>query len=191
MKMQKKILLLFLIILLCCSLQIIQIKDNIILRSTLYTEIDFHNPKLKTVNRLLYYDSLLFSGKIIQKDSSILKFSQYKNGLLNGKVISYYNNGHIKEERYFENGLKQGEHKGWWDDGKIRFIYHFKNDLFEGNVKQWNSSGMLFSDFNYDKGQEEGLQRAWFPNGDVQANYIAKNNRKYGITGVKYCKSIF
>jgi antitoxin component YwqK of YwqJK toxin-antitoxin module len=50
---------------------------------------------------------------------------------------------------------------------------------------------MLFSDFNYVNGQEEGLQRAWFPNGEVQANYVAKNNRKYGITGVKNCQTTF
>ncbi|HJY63931.1 MAG TPA: toxin-antitoxin system YwqK family antitoxin, partial [Ignavibacteria bacterium] len=53
--------------------------------------------------------------------------------------------------------------------------------------KDWNENGMLFNDFNYINGYEEGLQRAWYPDGSLQANYVVKNNRKYGLTGVKNC----
>ncbi len=159
--------------------------------TTDFTYLNSTDPKLNTKDRLVYYVSLLFTGRIsVVNDGDTLKRSDYKEGRLDGKEVIFYSAGKIKEERYYTGGLKTGEHTGWWENGKLRFIYHFKDDMFDGNVKVWNESGMLFNDFNYVKGQEEGLERAWFPNGDVQANYIAKNNRKYGITGVKNCQTI-
>ena len=59
--------------------------------------------------------------------------------------------------------------------------------MFEGEQKQWNREGLLYTDFNYKKGHEEGLERMWYPDGKIQANYVAKYNRKYGLTGVKNC----
>lgn len=159
--------------------------------ATEFIYVNSADKKIKSKDRLLYYDSLMFTGKIFEvKEGDTLRMSEYKNGKLNGKEVIYYSPGKIKEERYYADGNKTGEHKGWWESGRLRFIYHFKDDMFDGNVKVWNVNGMLFNDFNYVKGQEEGLQQAWFPNGDVQANYVAKNNRKYGITGVKNCQTI-
>ena len=159
--------------------------------TTEYMNLNSSDAGLKNTDRTLYYNSLLFTGKVIEiKGNDTASFSEYKNGKLNGKQVTYFRNGSVNEERYYENGNKTGEHKGWWENGNQRFIYHFKDDVFDGNVKVWNEKGMLFNDYNYVNGQEEGLQRAWFPNGDIQANYIAKNNRKYGITGVKNCQTV-
>lgn len=174
-------------VLICsCSL-----KEEQLSRATEYLYVNQADKRISIKDRIVYYDSLLFTGKISElKDSDTSRISEYKDGKLNGKEIIFYSAGKIKEERYYNDGYKTGEHKGWWENGRLKFIYHFKDDMFEGNVKVWNENGMLFNDFNYAKGQEEGLQQAWFPNGEVQANYVAKNNRKYGITGVKNCQTI-
>ncbi len=159
--------------------------------TTEFIYVNSDDTKLNTKARLIYYDSLLFSGRITElKGNDTMSYSEYKAGKLNGQQVTYFSNGKVNEERYHKNGFKTGEHKGWWENGNLRFIYHFIDDKLEGNVKVWNEKGMLFNDFNYVKGQEEGLQQAWFPNGDVQANYVAKNNRKYGISGVKNCQTI-
>jgi antitoxin component YwqK of YwqJK toxin-antitoxin module len=159
--------------------------------STEFMSINSADQKLQSRDRILYYDQLLFTGKITEiNGKDTVSTSEYKNGKLNGKQVTYFKNGRVNEERYYENGNKTGEHKGWWESGNIKFIYHFKNDVFEGNVKVWNEKGMLFNDYNYVNGKEEGLQKAWFPNGEIQANYVVKENRKYGITGVKDCKTV-
>jgi antitoxin component YwqK of YwqJK toxin-antitoxin module len=187
-KFEMKIIIMFIAIILInasCSE-----KTEQLTKSTDYIEASTEDTSLHLNQKILYYDSLLFSGKVIHKINGVtLKISEYKDGILNGNELTFYENGNLKEERWYINGSKEGEHKGWWENGKLRFV--FKNDVFDGSVMQWNIDGMLFSEFNYLNGQEEGLQRAWFPNGDVQANYVAKNNRKYGITGVKFCKSDF
>lgn len=166
-------------------------KNEQLTGSTEYKEVISTDIHLTSKVRSVYYDSLLFTGKITETSgNNIVSISEYKAGKLHGEQLTYFLNGKINEQRYYENGCKTGEHKGWWAGGELRFIYHFKNDVFDGNVKVWNEKGMLFNDFNYVNGQEDGSQKAWFANGDIQANYVAKGNRKYGITGVKNCQTI-
>ncbi len=160
------------------------------MKSTEYTEVSSGDLKLSKQNRILYFDGLLFTGKVVEvNNGQITSETEYKSGKQDGFQFRYFSNGNLSEERYYENGLKTGEHRGWWEKGKLKFIYHFKYDVFDGNVKAWNESGMLFNDFNYVNGKEEGLQKAWSSNGEIQANYIVKGDRKYGITGVKDCKT--
>jgi antitoxin component YwqK of YwqJK toxin-antitoxin module len=71
----------------------------------------------------------------------------------------------------------------------LKLLVNFKNDVYEGNFKGWNETGFLFMDYNYKNGYEEGLQRAWFADGRLRMNYVVKDNRKYGLTGIKNCKS--
>src|SRR6185295_8904087 len=124
--------------------------------STEFIYVNSNDTKLTAKARLVYYDSLLFTGRITEiKDSDTLGYTEYKAGELNGKQVTFFKNGKVNEERYYANGLKTGEHKGWWENGNLRFVYHFKDDLFDGNVKVWNEKGMLFNNFNYIKGQEE------------------------------------
>lgn len=160
--------------------------------STSYMNVLSTDKKLSEKQRLVYYDSLLFTGKItvIYESGAVKSVSDYQNGRLNGLQQTFYANGKLNEERSYVNGKKEGTHTGWWENGKLRFVYHFKGDVYEGNVKMWNEAGMLFNDFNYIIGHEEGLQRSWFEDGKLRANYEARNNRKYGLTGVKNCKSI-
>lgn len=158
--------------------------------STDYLKLNSDDASIRKEERIVYYNELVFTGTITEVSrGDTVSITEYKNGLKHGKQLSHYSIGKVKEERYFENGLKTGEHKGWWENGKLKFIYHFSNDEFDGNVKAWSESGQLFNDFNYVNGKEEGLQRAWFPGGEIQANYVAKNYRKYGITGVKNCQT--
>lgn len=160
--------------------------------STDYVTVSASDVRFKVKSRVLYLDTLLFTGKIEKHDENgkLASSSEYLNGLQHGYLLTYYANEQINEQRFFQYGKKEGEHKGWWENGLIRFIYHFKNDVFDGNVRMWNETGMLFNDFNYVKGQEEGMQKSWFENGMVRANYETRNNRKYGLTGVKNCKSV-
>lgn len=185
--MKTQIIIILLLMLLCgCS-------ENIpVTGSTEYMILNSKNKSITVRNRLIYLDSLLFTGKLVElyESGDTARISEYESGLLNGHQIVYSTEKKLIEERYYIKGKKEGEHKGWWPSGLQRFVIHYKNDVFEGNFKMWNESGMLFNDFNYSNGHEEGLQKAWFADGNLQANYIAKNNRKYGLTGVKNCRSV-
>ena len=48
--------------------------------------------------------------------------------------------------------------------------------------------GNYIKDFNFKNGKEEGTQKMWFSNGQLKANYIMKDGRRFGILGVKLCR---
>ena len=146
---------------------------------------------LKRQNGYLLYEGSPFSGKLIslhiEKDTASL--TPYWQGKEEGRAYQKYANGMLKEERFYNKGWKQGTHQGWWENGKRRFVANFKNDFYEGYLKEWYQSGQLFRDFNYKDGQEEGRQTAWWENGKVRQNYEIVNQRRYGLLGIKNCKS--
>lgn len=106
-------------------------------------------------------------------------------------VEKWYDNGQLMERRYYENGKKVGVHLGWWPNGNKRFEYHYSMDMYDGPVKEWYEDGQLYRSFNYKDGQEFGAQQMWKPDGRISANYEVRDGRKYGLTGVKNCISVW
>lgn len=134
-----------------------------------------------------------FSGNkysLFENGDTAMKVQYYK-GKQEGVAELWYENKQTAEIRYYTNGKKTGVHKGWYASGKEKFVYHMQEDHFEGNVKEWFEDGQLFRDFNYVNGQEEGMQHMYWPNGKIRANYQSLNGRKYGLTGVKNCVSVW
>lgn len=79
---------------------------------------------------------------------------------------------------------------GWWSNGNQKFIYHFSDGLQKGVSKEWFESGQLLREMHYANGQEEGSQKMWNEDGSIRANYVVKNGRRFGLIGLKNCKSV-
>ena len=126
--------------------------------------------------QLLYHDTL-FSGVLYEmyneKDTALSE--KYLDGLRNNISRKWFPSGKLSEERSYVNGKRIGIHQGWYPDGKKRFLYHFVNDEVDGLAED---------------GHESGMQTAWESDGSIMANYMAKNGRNYGLTGVKNCKNV-
>lgn len=140
---------------------------------------------------ILYLNGQPFSGhqyalRSIGDTAMVVPF--YK-GREYGMARQWYENGQLKEVRFFVNGQKTGEHTGWWQNGQLQFVYHFSNDMFEGMVKEWYANGRLFRQMHYAAGTENGLQQIWQPDGKLFANYEARDGRNYGLTGTMHCKN--
>jgi antitoxin component YwqK of YwqJK toxin-antitoxin module len=148
---------------------------------------------LQTKEGKLYYNNQPFSGwryeLYANRDTALLV--PFFQGKEQGLARQWYSNGQLREERYYEQGEKTGEHRGWWENGKQRFLYHFQHDAFEGTQQEWNEAGLLYRSTNYKAGKENGLQQMWRNDGSVVANYVVRNGRNYGLTGVKNCKSVW
>jgi antitoxin component YwqK of YwqJK toxin-antitoxin module len=154
--------------------------------------IDTESELLIRKRGVLYYEGLPFSGNITSwhKAGKLASRAPFLEGKEHGLSEAWYPNGTKQFERIYEYGIKTGIHKGWWETGQPKHIRHLANDVFEGSVKEWYASGQPFLDLNYVKGQEAGSQKAWKSDGRIKVNYVAKNGRKYGLTGVKNCISL-
>lgn len=149
------------------------------------------DPMLVLKKGKLYYGEELFSGKVCSRypNGDTASVTPYISGLEHGLAEAWYPGGIKKEERYYFFGKKEGEHRSWWSSGSLKYILNFKNDIYEGSQKEWHQNGQLYTEFNYTAGYENGLQREWDANGKLRANYVVKDNRKYGLTGTKGCKT--
>lgn len=114
----------------------------------------------------------------------------YFNGLKEGKAEAYYETGVLKEARFYLNNRKHGNHKGWWQNGALKFDISFINGLTEGESLEWYEDGTPYKAFNYLNGQEIGSQKMWEVDGRIRANYVVKNGHRYGLIGLKNCKSV-
>jgi antitoxin component YwqK of YwqJK toxin-antitoxin module len=142
---------------------------------------------------ITYLDQKPFTGKtfLLNQQGDTISLLVYDKGKQNGPDLAWYAKGIKKHERYYSRGKKEGVHLGWWPNGRLKFRYEFTEDEYEGSVKEWYEDGTPYRSFTYSKGYEEGPQKMWRPDGRIYANYILKNNRIYGLSGRKNCKSLW
>ena len=139
------------------------------------------------------YQGKLFSGYVVQKNQKkiILNKTPFYEGLKEGNMIGYYDNGRKRHQRPYFHGKKHGMHLGWYSNGILKFEYHFENGKNVGNHKEWYSDGSPLQDRNYVNGRAMGAQKVWRKDGKIRANFVIRENgKKYGLLGMKRCTKI-
>ena len=119
------------------------------------------------------------------KDGRTMKETSYKNGIMDGPQITYfdsgkeqskknyakglpngfytengYNDQKIKEGNYL-NGQKNGTWKEYNTDSKLQNEISFKNGLPDGLHKRWSYDGALQLEENYTNGLLNGTYKEW------------------------------
>lgn len=133
----------------------------------------------------------LFSGYAVSfyEDSTL----KSKEGILNGKKenksIHWYPDGHFKQIENYNNGKLHGEKKVWSPDSNHVLVSHlnYRSGRPHGEQKKWYQTGELHKILHLNMGQEEGIQQAFRENGDLYANYEAKNGRVFGLKKGSLC----
>ncbi len=149
--------------------------------------------ELKVQRGNTYVGEQLFTGLALELNEAgdTLLRDHYLEGKLHGLSQAWYATGQVQHERTYEHGKKVGQHQGWWSNGQRKFQYSFQEDEYHGEVKEWYENGMRYRQFTYEAGYEEGPQKMWRSDGKLYANYVVKNNRIYGLSGRKVCKSLW
>ncbi|MEM6346888.1 MAG: membrane-binding protein [Bacteroidota bacterium] len=130
-----------------------------------------------------------------------------------GYAISRYPDGRLKQKFGLFEGKKHQISLVWYPDGHLKFQSHYHLGKLHGEKNMWASSAdhLLISQLNYFQGKAHGLQRKWYPtgelfkelqlnmgreegqqrafrkNGDLFANYEAKNGRIFGLKRASLC----
>lgn len=154
--------------------------------------VNGNDPSLSQNGAQVFLSGTPFSGYIITHYSNGQLKSEisYSMGLREGKASQFYKDGNTKEERWFHKNHKSGTHLGWWPNGKMKFEFHYIDGYHHGEAKEWQMDGTPYKLFNYTMGKEDGAQKMWESDGSIRANYVVKDGHRYGLIGLKNCKSI-
>lgn len=151
------------------------------------------NPQISFENTGVLYQGKPFSGKLYTLDpqtQDTLKIESYLKGNRHGKWVQYFPEHVLKEFRSFVQGKKIGAFVQYFPTGKKQQEYHFQNDEYQGLAREWNERGVLIREMHYEAGQEEGSQKLFYDDGQVRANYVMKNGRRFGLLGTKNCVNV-
>lgn len=158
------------------------------------------NDTIVGVNDLVYnretsvweINNKLFSGYAVTKfeNGSLRR----KFGVLNGKKqnedVTWFKTGKIRSKANYHKGKLHGKKQIWIQkDSLYTLVAEYNNHLGKGHGKQtkWYATGELFQIRNLQMGIEEGMQQAFRKNGDLYANYEAKNGRIFGLKKASLC----
>lgn len=141
----------------------------------------------------MWRNDTLFSGWQYQLSPArdTLFVGAFNQGQAEGFHRQWYANRQLREIRHYQKGWQEGEQRGWFESGRQAFFYQFRNDQYEGIRKEWYRNGQPALYGHYHDGQESGVQQQWFANGVLKVNYVARNGRNYGFTGVKNCVNVW
>lgn len=184
----KKLILLILII--CSCGRVDNIKPQVGTIPSI--SIDAKDLALEKKGARIYLNDSLFSGYVVSHsaEGALQSKKGFLNGKLEGEAVEYYSNGQLRERRLYIQNRKTGMHLGFWPNGQAKFEYRFEADLHVGELKEWYATGQAYRFLNYVDGKENGSQKMWEPNGKIRANYVVKNGHRYGLIGLKNCKSV-
>ncbi|MCX7954275.1 MAG: toxin-antitoxin system YwqK family antitoxin [Bacteroidales bacterium] len=108
------------------------------------------------------YRNGVLEGKSISyyrnKEHSPVRVAIYKNGKLNGIYREYFENKLVKLEITYINGVRNGPITVYYDNGKKYIEGYYKNDLPEGKWIKYDRNGNIEKEYKYVKGELENQQ---------------------------------
>jgi len=166
----------------------------------------------EVVDTLLDIPATVMRQSALHYDNQISEWS-YDGQPYSGYAETYYEDGSLKERIGILHGRKQNQAEQWCPDGRQRAVatYHkgrlhgekrvwasdaghaliahlrYKDGKAHGAQTKWYPTGEVFKKLNLNMGKEEGLQQAFRKNGDLYANYEAKEGRVFGLKKAALC----
>lgn len=141
-----------------------------------------------------HLDDELYSGFAVSyyEDGTFKEKFGILNGRKHGQSIHCYKDGHYRLVANYQDGKLDGDKKSWSSDSLHTLVSHFKfvSGKPHGEQLKWYLTGELFTKQHMNMGEEEGLQQAFRTNGDLYANYEARNGRIFGLKKSALCYSL-
>lgn len=146
-----------------------------------------------TINGIEYDSAGLKRIEYIAEDVKILK-TTYLNGikksiktidrktkLLNGPMISYFENGSLKTESFYAKGIIDSVSKTYFLNGAIDSLINYKNSLREGDCMYYHKNSKIRARCMYKQNVMEGMFYQYYTNGQLEKSVFFVNGDKNGI----------
>jgi antitoxin component YwqK of YwqJK toxin-antitoxin module len=107
------------------------------------------------------------------QDNTLHSFTEYHDGVIDGKVSIFYPDGNLRTTYYLQEGKKNGEECEYYPvkmtseilRPKLALTWH--DDVLQGITKSWYENGTLESQRELDKNKKNGLSFAWYRDGSL------------------------
>jgi antitoxin component YwqK of YwqJK toxin-antitoxin module len=99
----------------------------------------------------------------------------YKNGIKDGIIREFYENGKPSIETVIKAGKKQGMTKEYYSTGKIKAKRPYKNDVLDGAVEEYHENGAMSMTGEYKSGKQTGEFREFRDNKQLKARTTYQN----------------
>jgi protein SCO1 len=81
----------------------------------------------------------------------------------------------------------QGRLVSYWPNGHIRTQADFDKGVYVGEYLEWHSNGIPAKRLQYALGREHGVQRGWRADGGVDFSYEMRGGQRFGVPGTMPC----
>jgi len=158
-------------------------KNDDLLEAVLYTSNGYIDRIWNYKNeKEIYYGGRTtpFTGTdSIFENDTLVRVSDYKNGLQDGLDYTYYPNKQKECERFFMRGLQEGQEICYREDGQVEMESYYKKGNLVGTSKEYYSNGSIGKKgaihrvLPYVNGKVDGLVKEYYQNGQIwrAANY--------------------
>lgn len=82
-------------------------------------------------------------------DGKLMAERQFQHDKQHGKTLVYYPNGAIKEVQYYDRGIRYGGDTLFYENGSIQFVTTFLEGKKNGYMRKWDTLGNLIYEARY------------------------------------------
>lgn len=107
--------------------------------------------------------------KLYYPNGKLARESTYRFGVVEGKEISYYENGQVESEITFIQGRREGAFKYFHPNGSIKQEGTYKHDGIDGECKTYYDNGKIREVVTMKDGFENGAFKEYARNSGVLA----------------------
>ena len=138
--------------------------------------------RLVPKNEVYYYLGKPYTGMSLEQYASRKRkqMLNWKNGILHGKRISYYQNGRTKDILYFDEGKRTDSFMFYDSKGTLREKGYYKNDVLNGIYRKYYPNGKLYIYSSYVDGEITGPFVLFYTNGQKESEAMMYKNKKEG-----------
>ena len=93
---------------------------------------------------------------------------------------AYYESGQLESsgEVSFDDGVYQGILKEYYENGKLKSETNFRDGKINGIVRDYYESGQLLSEANFKDGKADGLRKKYYENGTLESEVSFKDGKE-------------
>lgn len=105
----------------------------------------------------------------------------YKDGLMNGLVLSWHDNGQMADSAYYKNDSAFGTSKSWFDNGKLNHVVHYDSLSRKDGVEfVYYENGSVRQTIEYHQGKYHGKWVDFYENGLIEFVNFYKYGKREG-----------